>query len=380
MAQTSAGRSPIPPADKDDSEDVAWALSTAEAMHARGDAMEALKWLRRAAEAAAESSADDRALQIAKAAADLASVVGPTSHMPPPPPAPIPQIVPQAPPVPQVVPVARPVHPTQPTQLSRGSAPAQPQQPPQQQQQGQGQTPRAPAVSGQRPLAARATSASGSSPDGAVGARPGNVARRSSTGRRSRPDVVISRPPDEQTQQMEVSPPPPPPSSPAPAARRRGRASRPAAEETTGTDAAFPAPPPHALADVAPPTPIDPGVAAATETPTGPPAHPSIEDMDAWPTQAMGGDALDAVAPGDEQTRIGVPAYRPGADPTAMAAAAGEEPPFHASQAVRVIVWRTADGGVRIAPQGTSVSAISVEAILVALDPNADLAAWLTGK
>jgi hypothetical protein len=363
MAQTSAGRSPIPPADKDDSEDVAWALSTAEAMHARGDAMEALKWLRRAAEAAAESSADDRALQIAKAAADLASVVGPTSHMPPPPPAPVPQAVPSAPLLPQVTPAARPVHPTQPTQVSRSSAPA-PLHP-----QAQGQTPRAPAIAGQAPLAARATAAT----------TPSNVARRSATGRRSRPDVVISRPPDEQTQQMEVQQSSPASPSPAPAARRRGRASKPAYEETTGTDAAFPAPAPQPTADVAPPTPIDPGIAAAAETPTGPPAHPSSDDMDAWPTQAMGGDALDSVPPGDEQTRIGVPAYKPGAD-GAGAPATDEEPPFHASQAVRVIVWRTSDGGVRIAPQGTSVSAISVEAILVALDPNADLAAWLTGK
>ena len=49
MAQTSAGTGPIPPAKKDDSEDVAWALSTAEAMFARGDRGDALKWLRRAA-------------------------------------------------------------------------------------------------------------------------------------------------------------------------------------------------------------------------------------------------------------------------------------------------------------------------------------------
>jgi hypothetical protein len=49
------------------------------------------------------------------------------------------------------------------------------------------------------------------------------------------------------------------------------------------------------------------------------------------------------------------------------------------SQAVRVVVWRTADG-VHVAPAGTTVSAISVEALLVALDPGADLAAWLTNK
>jgi hypothetical protein len=52
---------------------------------------------------------------------------------------------------------------------------------------------------------------------------------------------------------------------------------------------------------------------------------------------------------------------------------------LHASQAIRVVVWRGADG-VHVAPYGTTVTAISVEAILVALDPAADLTAWLSGK
>jgi hypothetical protein len=46
---------------------------------------------------------------------------------------------------------------------------------------------------------------------------------------------------------------------------------------------------------------------------------------------------------------------------------------------VRVVVWRAADG-VHVAPHGTTVSAISVDAMLVALDPTADLFAWLKGK
>jgi hypothetical protein len=346
MAQTSAGRSPIPPANKEDSEDVAWALSTAEAMHARGDAMEALKWLRRAAEAAAESSADDRALQIAKAAADLASVVGPTSNLPPPPAAAISPVVPRGAPVPTMASVtapagARPLQYTQPTQQSRQSLPTdtQPGVPPQQ------TTPRAPTVSSPR----------GQAPARGVPPSSPNVARRSSSGRRSRPDVVISRPPDEATQQMEVQQPPAPG-----VARRRARASKPAPEEA-------------AVPDTAPPTPLDAGIAATEGVSPVPPDTPSTDDMDAWPTQAMGTAALDSASPGDEKTRIGVPAYQP-------AAADTDEVPLYASQAVRVIVWRTADGGVRIAPSGTSVSAISVEAILVALDPSADLAAWLTGK
>jgi hypothetical protein len=53
--------------------------------------------------------------------------------------------------------------------------------------------------------------------------------------------------------------------------------------------------------------------------------------------------------------------------------------PLVMSQAVRVVVWRGADG-VHVAPAGTQVTAIGVEAVLVALDPVADLAAWLSNK
>jgi hypothetical protein len=47
-----------------------------------------------------------------------------------------------------------------------------------------------------------------------------------------------------------------------------------------------------------------------------------------------------------------------------------------ATQAVRVIVWRDAEG-VHVAPAGTIVSAITVDAMLVAMDPSADLSMWL---
>jgi hypothetical protein len=82
----------------------------------------------------------------------------------------------------------------------------------------------------------------------------------------------------------------------------------------------------------------------------------------------------------DEKTRIGVPAYQATAR---IATAVAESQPSLSSesslrpaQAVRVVVWRGPDG-VRVAPVGTHVSAIAIEAILVALDPTADLASWL---
>ncbi|HWL88845.1 MAG TPA: hypothetical protein VNO21_23740, partial [Polyangiaceae bacterium] len=77
MAEESkaGGLNPIPPALADDHEDVSWALSTAKSTWDRGEHMDALKWLRRAVEAASEAEADDRALTLAKAAADLATTI-----------------------------------------------------------------------------------------------------------------------------------------------------------------------------------------------------------------------------------------------------------------------------------------------------------------
>lgn len=291
MSLSSAGghRRPIPAAKKDDSEDVAWALSTAEAMNARGDRAEALKWLRRAAEAASEEQADDRALELAKAAADLAQLVAPA-------PAP---------------PLSRPT----------SIPPARPKTAP--------------------PPAANPAAA------------------RTRSGRRSRPDVAVARTPDEVTQQTLVGSPP----------KRRGRASKPSANEIASPE---PAPAAHH-------------------------ALPSAAEVDTWPTQSMTGHVPD------EKTRVGVPAYQASAKAATYAAADHEtarpgigldtesvEPggaarpgeidsPLRPAQAVRVVVWRSSEG-VHVAPAGTSVSAISLDAMLVALDPSADLATWLSGK
>lgn len=67
----------IPEPVANDNEDVSWALSAASSMWRRGDGPEALKWLRRAAGAAADVDADVRAVQIAKAAADVATRIDP---------------------------------------------------------------------------------------------------------------------------------------------------------------------------------------------------------------------------------------------------------------------------------------------------------------
>jgi hypothetical protein len=303
-------RSPVPTAKKDDIEDVAWALQTAEATWSRGDHADALKWIRRAAEAASEAEKDDRALELAKAAADVASLLAdrpttvipaPALHVPPPPPFISTAASPPPPPSPAA---ARPATaaPT-PSKVATTAAPPLPRP-------------------GQR----------GPIPQRVQGPVP--ASRRG--GRRSSPSFI-----DDASVIAD-----------APRARRgsttnetkkRGRLSKPAHEEV------------------------------------GPPEtarHPPAEGGEQWPTAALIGDDEDD----GQHTRIGTPAYRESArEASARPPPMGPPAPLQMSQAVRVVVWRAADG-VHVAPAGTQVAAIGVEAVLVAMDPLADLAAWLSNK
>lgn len=83
---------PLLPQPQDgDPEDVVWALETAAAMWKRGDYADAVSWVRKAANAAADAEADLRVIQLAKAAAELKALVeafGPAPEAPPPPPPP----------------------------------------------------------------------------------------------------------------------------------------------------------------------------------------------------------------------------------------------------------------------------------------------------
>ncbi len=76
--------SSLPVVRDDDSDDVRWALETANAIWGRGDYREALSWVRRAAEAAAEAGADLRAVQLAKGAAELRAALELPRTAPPP--------------------------------------------------------------------------------------------------------------------------------------------------------------------------------------------------------------------------------------------------------------------------------------------------------
>lgn len=119
---------------------------------------------------------------------------------------------------------------------------------------------------------------------------------------------------------------------------------------------------------------------SAPETPQGKRAEsitPSVDDMDSWPTAAFAGDPAAYDEP--NRTRHGTPAYTERAKVVSANKSTPPATEVKPSQAMRVIVWRGPDG-VHVAPYGTTVSAISVDAMLVALDPSADLSAWLSNK
>lgn len=61
----------IPPAKNGDAEDVVWALQTADTLWKRGDRVDAIVWVRRAAQSAGEADDDERAVTLARSAAEL---------------------------------------------------------------------------------------------------------------------------------------------------------------------------------------------------------------------------------------------------------------------------------------------------------------------
>ena len=72
----------IPAALDSDAEDVVWALQTAEALWKRNERVDAIVWLRRAAQAAGEAEDDDRALTLARGAAELAEFLAQAAPSP----------------------------------------------------------------------------------------------------------------------------------------------------------------------------------------------------------------------------------------------------------------------------------------------------------
>jgi hypothetical protein len=319
--------SPIPASKKDDPEDVSWALTTAESQWARGDHAEALKWLRRAAEAASEAEADMRALELAKAAAEVATQVSAAKaarKSVPPAPAARKSIPPAAPAARKSIPPAVPA-PDRP----KGASPMG--------------VPTKPAFMPVKPAAAKPAAAKVSAP---VAPKP-VVAKTTPGPKDPKPEAPKAEPKEKEALDGRKT------------ARRsyagevqRGRG--PNDESTQTSDTVI-----EKIDD-----------AAREPMPTKPPAPAATNvDPDSWPTEALPGDALPVPTFEAERTRIGAMAYR--ADRT------DENQAQRTMQAVRVMLYRGADGALRVAPAGSNVSAVAIEAMLVSLDPDVDLPSWL---
>lgn len=123
----------FPAPEAGDPEDVAWNLQTGGTMWARGENHEAVRWLRRAAEAASDAGSDMRAVTLARAAADLTAALElPPSIMPPPvaPAAPAAPVTPAPTPV-AVRPAPPPVHSLSPDEATTPRpVPVRPKAPP----------------------------------------------------------------------------------------------------------------------------------------------------------------------------------------------------------------------------------------------------------
>jgi hypothetical protein len=386
----------VPEPKPEDPEDVSWALSTAEAMWARGDHSEGIKWVRRAAEAASEAEKDSRALELAKAAADLAGLISRQAsrasidleEVVEPTPPPVPPRVSAAPKAVSKPPVAAPPAPSK----AASTAPKAPAAP-----QATNSPSRPPA-----PLPSRTSQA------------PGPTIPRAS----AVPAAVTPAP---------VTPAPAPSSAPTltgtgrnkpaslrPGALKRSRKSR----ENLENEARLA----KGLLETAPNRTLDDRSARqalaksldSAETVEGPgrlgnndpTVIGNLNDL----LKAGQGGAEDGATDSDRQTVLGAPPTdlksttltprrdvkstknggavpskpagplldrtAPSGTPAARPLGEQHDPRIVTSQAVRVVVWRDANG-IHVAPAGTMVSSITVDAVLVALEPNADLTAWL---
>ncbi len=341
----------IPAPKPEDAEDVSWALSTAEAMFARGDIAEALKWIRRAAEAASEVDADERALELAKAAADLTSLstrgagAGGSSALTKTlltPPAALPQSIrnaqaqafraqqaeyaatePKTEPPPPSMPLQRVATKREVPLPSKGRAPraAVEPTPPQPQSTRTG-------VLAPKRRRSQANLEEAARKAGALGEIPGTM------------------------RAAEV---------PAAHDAGPGRYVGPTSEEPS--------------VPTAPGTSVDPGGAqdarrgrrkshADREVRSRAPVVTMADEWDAHPTQNLTGDELSSIT----ESRPEAPASSPPSAPMPT--------PLVQLPAIRVVLFRDADG-IRMAPAGPGAPPKGVDALVIVLDPTADLAAWL---
>lgn len=385
----------VPEVRPDDVEDVSWSLSTAEAMWARGDHLEGIKWVRKAAEAASEVENDERALELAKAASELATIVARRSRAsindgpglaggaPPEMYAQPPSAPPGSATPPSVMPTTTRSHapPYAPPISSAPAPPAARSSPP-------------------IPLPSMASSppprsSSSSAPAGLAAPRPFSAAETRNPPLQGRP----------------VSPPRVAAAA-GPKPRRRSREnldqearavnahvnetaplravdSEDAERVLRGADpleqtATFTVPVVNRSKQRMHSDP-EPTIVARLED-LQPHRERSAAEWDSSPTENLTGGEMDQhMAAGDRQTAFAVP-VQPPVPPAPLPLPAARppqstvhDPEIQTSQAVRVVVWRDANG-VHVAPAGTVVSSITIDAVLVVLEEGADLTAWLSQR
>ncbi len=332
----------------DDPEDVTWALSTAQTMWGRGDHAEAIRWIKRASDAAADANNDERALALARQAAELKATIGSVAPPPEPAPAPVPP-VPPAPPVPAVQ-TSPPPAPEPSASPPRGPAAPQPQK---------FSVPR-PAAGTPAPAPTTPLPTAGTAPTAGGGFRPRPPGASAPVSTRS-PSVRPAPSPGRPI-------PPPDPSPPAPAPRA-----------------------PEAPSGVRPSRPQE---VSSTEVKAFQP--PTENDPDDWPTHAFSGEEDVPQLMNEAQETIATsfhpttPAqfYAPTPAPPSASAPAPSVPtpsPASASASIPVALASTSTpapapglslasrgvwvvstpGGVKILPTTQARPAGAVEAVLV---------------
>jgi hypothetical protein len=280
-----ADKNPLFASKPSDPKDVAWGLTTADTCWKRGERGEALKWLRRAVESASEAEDDERALELAKIAADLTTQIG--SMAPPPETTPV---APTAAPAPQR-PVGVSARPAAPHALIAPKSAAS-----------------------KAPAPARVPPAKETTKKTDRKSIPGETGRHRAV---QSADAVLQ---DKTNTEL----------TPVHGTPRRRASSRADKAETQRRQS-------------------------------------RTDEIDAWPTDVLAGDQVPA--------SLGLEAMAEGA--REKAAAAPRE--VRACQAVRVLVWRAADGSVRVTAEGDAATpsdlADAIEATVTALEPGADLVA-----
>jgi hypothetical protein len=402
-----------------DPEDVAWALTTAEAMWNRGDRHDAVKWVRRAADAAREAKATERAAELVRAGNELATIAEQSpsiSRL---------DVVPRSRP-PSFLPTHHPEVPDVPP------LPAPPIVP-------------SPVVSLEEPNVEAAGPSSGAAASMNVDAgrrvtRPSGPENFSITTKfleetRPAPQVapapsdapppvrpalttVVVDPPVSTAAPVvadrlpETTPPPPVASAEPPSKAPREANPNATAQWSVAEALARVAAVSHAAAISTARAESDAGeratlVSATTSAPAD--AVPDLSDSigasdpletttevramlrNAALAEAASRDATSdesAIDPATGEHRSVLPPAPPaessgealpslsGDGKASVPARAGTRTALRTSQAVHVVLWKDAQG-VHIAPTGTVVSAIALEALIVPLDPSADLSAWL---